>query len=249
MVLVFQKRHACLCDLPLSLVISARADRFCRLRNLLFCRRMDVPLFFQLQDSVHGIIQFFYRDIACSHSCQQSLHVLIHIGQSIDFLIFIQIHRTQQNIDVRIDRHHCGVNRVKVLVDRIHYHSIRDHDSVITHLLPEKAGDDRAGQSCRQIDLLAVRNRGIGLFLDLRELNMSGHDHIRALIDPCLERDQIASFNFLKSEIRAGKIRVAVLSHIAVAGEMFEGGRYFGRVHSPDEGRHVLSSKVRVVRK
>ena len=104
----------------------------------------------------------------------------------------------------------------------VHLHGICDHNAVISHLFPEKAVDDPAGQSGRQKDLLPVLFGDIGLCLDLRKLDVRRHDHIRSRVDPRLERHQVTSPDLLQTEFRAGEMRVAVLAHISVTREVLE---------------------------
>ena len=78
---------------------------------------------------------------------------------------------------------------------------------------------------------------------------MCSHDHISALVDAGLERDQVTCLELIEAEICAGKMRMAVFSHIAVAREVLEGCLYLGSIHSFDERLHVLSHKVGIIRK
>ena len=77
---------------------------------------------------------------------------------------------------------------------------------------------------------------------------MGCHDHICSLVNTCLEGNQITVLYRFQIKLRAGQMGMAVLSHIAMTGEMLECRCYAGRVKTLDESCHVFRRGLRIIR-
>ena len=120
-----------------------------------------------------------FLDLAGIDPGKQSLHIFVHIRESIGFCVLIQVDRAKQDVYTCINRHRRSINRVKMCCNGIHYHGVCNHDAVISHLFTQDSGDDLVRQGSRKINFFTILYRNISVCLDIRILDMHCHDHIR----------------------------------------------------------------------
>ena len=103
------------------------------------------------------------------------------------------------------------------------------------------AGEEGFGHRGGDADLLAGGGGDVGSLLNLRELDVGGHHHLRARVNGGLEGQKLLGHQLVMGALHQRQTRVTVHGGVAVAGEVLQSGQDAAVLQALHEGHAVFA--------
>jgi len=223
-VVIFDNGNSLGRNISLNVTILFRTNllvcngKFFLVSTSIACVIQDASLFFQRKDSLNRFVDAIHRDLSGINSSFYAVQDRIHFRH---ICLASEDSRHQANVNTGFDGTDAGIGFAEVLRNRIHVQGIGYDDAVIVHFVSYKVSKNGFGKRCRETDLGTVFLGNGSFFFNLWILNVCCHQHVYAVVDHFLERNEFTLSEFVQRFVYTRKTCVGVCSGIAMTREMF----------------------------